>query len=148
MASQMDIEAALTEAFVAQGHDPTDTAFPNGPSLSTTALNYTLDFLYADGQAAALGLNAADRHLGLFQVTIRGPVQTATGDAAGMYANRTAASAVSLAFKRGTVFPYPVLTPAVYVHTQTPTITHLGKVTPEWYTTVVRIPFWADIYSA
>lgn len=149
MASQLDIEGALFSTFLALGHTPGgDTSVPNGPKVTTSSLNYTLNVLYAEGRAAAIGDGAANRYEGLFQVTIRSPALTGTGDAAGTYEGNTAATAVATAFARDVTIAWPPLpaTAKFVIHLRVPTITQLGNVTPEWYTTVVRIPFWADVY--
>lgn len=144
---QTDIEKALLAKFDTLGL--TYVSYPNAPSVEppATSINYSVDVLYGDGVAAASGLNAPRRYVGLFQVTVRAPVTTATGDAPGMYAGLAAAETIAAAFPLGASFQYPALPAAAetWVHTRTPTITHLGKVTPEWFSTIVRIPFWCDV---
>lgn len=145
MAEQADIERAFSERFATLGYTYVST--PNGPTTGPTAtdMNYSLDFLYNDGFATGIGESAYSRYQGFFQVTIHVPVVTATGDAPGLYVGLTSAKAIADLFPRGLSIGYPSAAPVTYVHCQTPTIKHLGKTTPEWYSLIVRVPFWSDI---
>jgi hypothetical protein len=60
-----------------------------------------------------------------------------------------AAEAIAATFKRGSVHAYAVSrVETTYVRCSTPSVLHRGKVTPEWYSIVVRIPFMADVPNA
>ena len=143
--SQFDAESALFERFGTLSY--TYVSYPNGPKIESpsTSINYSLAIIYGDGNSVGLGTDAATRYRGIFQVTIRVPVTSATGDAVGLYDAKVSASAIMALFKRGTSIGYPAAAPETYIHCGSPTSVHLGNVTPEWYTIVVRVPFWEDV---
>ena len=140
MGNQTDVEKALSTRFASLGY--TYVSWPSGPKITppADAINYSIMVLYGETVAAAVGANAAKRVLGIYQVTIRVPE---TGS--GTYAALAAAEAVAAAFPRGTAIPWPVAAPTTYAHVKDPTITHFGNITEEWYTVVVRIPFYSDV---
>jgi hypothetical protein len=145
---QLDAERAFYTAFNTLGY--AYVSWPNGPEINTPSvpipadtLWYELDTLYGSANAAGAAI-APIRYIGLFQVRIHAPVKDSFGNAFGTSAIGSAAEAISTAFKLGTSIPYPVSNPVVYVHCNEPSIAHLGKIVPEWYTVVVRIPFRLD----
>jgi hypothetical protein len=137
---QTDAEKALNAKFASLGY--TYVSWPSGPKITppADAVNYSVATLYGQTVAAAVGYDAQKRALGLYQVTIRCP-ETGSGTSVAI----DAAEAVVAAFPRGTTLPYPVAAPTVHVNVRDATITHLGNVTEEWYTVVVRIPFRMDV---
>jgi hypothetical protein len=143
-----DIEGALISKFDTLGYSTSVVAYPNGPSLdpAITTLNYSLTFLYADAVSAGLGIASADRHHGLFQITIRAPKVDASGNPAGTYTLMQQVKAINTAFKKGTSMGYPVASPTQYVRVTAPlTMNHFPKAEDGWYIIVLRIPFEADV---
>lgn len=142
---QLDAERAFYAAFSALGY--TYVSYPNGEVLNTAAspippdtLWHALDVMYADSLAAGAG-DSYTWHRGIYQATVRGPVTDSFGNPFGTYAIGARAEAIATAFKIGTSLPYPVAAPTVWAQCEEPTIIHRGKVEPDWYTVVVRIPF-------
>ena len=143
--AQLDAERAFFTAFSSLGYSY--ISYPNGVILNTPAnpipadtLWYSLDVLYARSIAVGIG-DRGLRYKGLFQATIRGPVTDSFGNPSGTYAIGTRAEAIAAYFYLGRSLPYPVAVPTAWVQCEEPTIVHLGKIEPEWYTVVVRIPF-------
>jgi hypothetical protein len=141
---QLDAERAFFTAFAALGYGY--VSYPNGPELNTPAapipagtIWYELDVLYAKPKAVGIG-SPTVRYIGLYQVTLRAPTADAFGNPFGTYAIGSAAETIAAAFKLATPLPYG----SVVSHCEEPVIVHLGKVVPEWYSVVVRIPFWMD----
>ena len=142
--SQLDAERAFYTAFSALGK--TYVSYPNGVILNTPSnpipvetLWYVLDVLYGKPSVISLG-SSQIRYAGVFQITIKSPVVDTYGNAYGTYAIGVDAYSLASSFKLGTDLPY--LTK--HVRCEEPIITHLGKIEPEWYTVVVRIPFRMD----
>jgi hypothetical protein len=142
MSSQTDIEKAFTTTFAALGY--AYVSYPNAPVVAPSALdlNYTVDMLYGSGRAAGIGADAANAYRGIFQVTIRAPVTSATGDAPGIGAALDAAGAVASAFRYGKKVVYGT---DVSVQCGTPAIKHFGKVDPTWYVAIVSVPWYCEL---
>lgn len=145
---QLNAERAFYTAFAALGY--TYVSYPNGPILNTPAnpipantLWYELDTLYSNPNAVGLG-SPIVRYPGLFQVRIKAPVTDSFGNPYGTAIVAASAETIAATFKLGTSIPYPVSAPVAYVYCNEPSIVHLGKMEPEWYTVVVRIPFRLD----
>jgi hypothetical protein len=145
---QPNAKRAFHAAFGALGY--TYVSYPNGPKLNTPAspipaetLWYSLHTLSSQPNARGLG-DATIRYQGLFQVTIRAPVTDTFGNPFGTYLIDAAAETIATAFKLGTQLGYPLGNPTVYAHCGVPETIDLGNIEPEWYTVVVRIPFWLD----
>jgi hypothetical protein len=139
-----EIEGALHARFATLGY--AYVAYPNGPKVEPPAysMNFSLFTIYGDTLAAGLGHEALDRHQGIFQVTVRCPLNDSFGNPAGTYALNAALDAVRAAFAKGTSLGYPAAAPTHYVHCQVPTARHLGNLGDGWYTAVVRVPFTQD----
>ena len=148
MGQQSDIDGALIAHFSALGYDAY-TSYPNGPSVDfpVTQMNYAVDILYAQPVAAGLFPQAADRHKGILQITIRVPKVKVDGNPAGLYEGFVAANTIAAAFKRGTAVGYPTAAPTQYVHMMTPGIKHFPKISETWYGLTVSAEFWADVYA-
>lgn len=148
MNRQTTIEKAFYSTIAALGLPY--VSWPNGPSISppATSINYAVGIEYDDPEKPEMSANTFDRYTGTFSVTVRCPVTTATGDAPGMRPGLTAAETIAGYFRRGSVHSYAVtLSESTKVRCLTPSIKHRGKVTPEWYSLEVMVPFLADVGS-
>jgi hypothetical protein len=141
---QPNAKRAFHTAFATLGY--TYVSYPNGPKMNTPAhpipadtLWFVLHTLSSAPTARGLG-DPTIRYKGLFQVTIKSPVTGANALPFGTNALDAAVDAIVARFKLGTSLPYG----AVFAHCEEPQTTELGNVEPEWYTAIVRIPFWMD----
>jgi hypothetical protein len=131
---QSDIERALNTKFATLGY--TFVSYPNGPVVDPGIVqNYSVTTLYGEGLADAVGSNAANRFVGIYQVTVRCPA-----DGTGVYAGMTSVNAILTAFTLGTILTYGT----AQVHCKMSLVRHFGLLGDSWYTLVVRIPFWAN----
>ncbi|MBL8967954.1 MAG: hypothetical protein JNG85_13180 [Spirochaetaceae bacterium] len=96
---------------------------------------YRATFLPGTPRAAAIGSDAPNRHVGLFQVDIFDPV--GRGD------NATAAEAERIAacYKRGTVLTYSGVT----VRAERSWVSRVPQDDPAWYRQSVRVEWRADV---
>lgn len=146
MSRQTTIERAFYTSMASLGL--TYVSWPNGPSISppATSINYSVGIDYSDADKPEMYENAYDRFTGTFTVTIRCPVTTDTGDAPGIRPALQAAESIASIFKRGSVQTYRInSSESTKVFCFTPRIRHRGKVTPEWYSLEVEVPFRADL---
>jgi hypothetical protein len=145
---QPDATRAFHSAFSALNYSY--VSYPNGPELNTSAnpipadtLWYALDVLSSKPKVVGSGTGIT-RYKGIFQVTIRAPVKSAKGNPFGTYAIYASAEVIAIAFKLATSLLVPDSSPSIYAHCEEPETIDLGKLEPEWYAVVVRIPYWMD----
>lgn len=141
MSSQTDIEKAFSTALASLSL--AYVSYPNAPVIapSATDLNYAVDMIYGSGRAAGVGAAAANAFRGIYQVTIRAPVTSGTGDAPGIGAALDAASAIASLFRYGTHLAYGSLS----VLCLSPAIKHIGKIDPAWYIVIVSVPWYCEL---
>lgn len=143
--SQIGIEQAFFDSFSDFGYTYVD--YPNGAQsdIPSTAINYAVSIIYADGAPTGIGADSTDRYRGIFQVTIRAPLLNTNGDPAGTYEAGVQAAVIANRYKKGTSISYPVVSPTTYVHCKTPIIKHLGNIDDTWYYIVISCYWWADV---